>query len=593
MTPFPQDSPIPKPTGRKSGGVVLVITLAFLVLITVLVIAFFTTVSNDYISSRSYSQEAICKELADSAVQLVEGQIRDATTTGSNSGTMMAWASQPGMIRTWNQQGYPNVYYKLYSSGTMQVRFPGSSFTAYNPGVDVPTTGIGATGTGNGYNACYADLNIPTTTGTDVVFPIIDPRAAAIVTPAGSTTGTNMVNGFSFPQNGASGAIAGSNFPGSTTDATARLPMPVQWLYVTQSGQIVAPDAVTSGTGVTFLNATISPGISGTNPIVGRIAFWADDETCKLNVNTAAEGSTWEEPMFSSYPDVAYSQFQPATHEYSRYPGHPATTSLSPVFWSYFANASSSIWTSPLSTLMAIPNPSNPISYDTSGSAVPTLPPYASTYWNAIMQLSPRNVWAGSMAGTQITLAGSNGITTTALDSDRLYASVDEALFAVNPSVTGTAQRVLNFPGPITSGSGQLGPPDLAKLRFFLTANSRAPETNPFNRPKVSMWPNSLPPIVGNSAISGTATSVSVEDSLLAFCYTTGTGAAVTTGSAGAHPYYFTRSDSTSPTNDVTPRNQLLYNYLRGMLNQPIPGFNGGFTTSGNGRRFRPTRSRP
>ncbi len=309
---------------------------------------------------------------------------------------MMAWASQPGMIRTWNQQGYPNVYYKLYSSGTMQVRFPGNSFTAYNPGVDVPTTGIGATGTGNGYNACYADLNIPTTTGTDVVFPIIDPRAAAIVTPAGSTTGTNMVNGFSFPKTARRGPSPAQISP-ATTDATARLPMPVQWLYVTQSGQIVAPDAVTSGTGVTFLNATISPGISGTNPIVGRIAFWADDETCKLNVNTAARGSTCGTDVLH-YPDVAYSQFQPATRS-SRYPGHPATTSLSPVFWSYLPNASSSIWTSPLSTLMAIPNPSNPISYDTSGSAVPTLPPYASTYWNAIMQLSPRNVWAGSMAG--------------------------------------------------------------------------------------------------------------------------------------------------------------------------------------------------
>ncbi len=32
------------------------------------------------------------------------------------------------------------------------------------------------------------------------------------------------------------------------------------------------------------------------NPIVGRTAFWTDDESCKINVNTAADGAFWDTP---------------------------------------------------------------------------------------------------------------------------------------------------------------------------------------------------------------------------------------------------------------------------------------------------------
>ncbi|MEJ0000336.1 MAG: hypothetical protein WDO13_14955, partial [Verrucomicrobiota bacterium] len=49
------------------------------------------------------------------------------------------------------------------------------------------------------------------------------------------------------------------------------------------------PDTDTGGTTVTFRNSPISPA-SG-DPIVGRIAFWTDDETGKININTASEGA--------------------------------------------------------------------------------------------------------------------------------------------------------------------------------------------------------------------------------------------------------------------------------------------------------------
>ena len=91
--------------------------------------------------------------------------------------------------------------------------------------------------------------------------------------------------------------------------------MPVAWLYQLQDG-------------------TLGPASNGTaaNPIVARIAFWTDDETCKININTAGCGSPWNTPRVNSSDDVAWSSNQPAAGEFSAYPGHPATTSLAVVF---------------------------------------------------------------------------------------------------------------------------------------------------------------------------------------------------------------------------------------------------------------------
>ena len=445
--------------------------------------------------------------LANTAVQVVMGQIQNAT-----SGSGLQWASQPGMLRTWGQAGQAGILYKLYSSNAMQVISTGS----YDPGWTCRRAWL--RWAGFGFDASYADLNSPIPSGSDFVFPIIDPRAAALV------SGTNLINGFSFDPS----RIAGSAIPVSATDTAARLPMPVQWLYITQNGQTVTTDAATSGTSVTFYNAGA---VSGTNPIVGRIAFWTDDETCKLNINTATEGSTWEVPSFCTYPDVAYSQFQPVAHEYSRYPGHPATTSLSPVLWSYFSASALNIWTSPASLLTAIPDPASPITYDVSGSAQPAFPlgTTASNYWASVMQINPFDVWGGSEAGTQLTLGGSNAI--TFLDNGPLYTDVD-ATFAARAGLTAS---------------------QLNQVKFFLTADSTAPDLNPLNLPKVSMWP-----------ITATPTILSPEDAALAAASTSGSNA-----------YYFTRSDPGTSTGDFTLRNQQVYNYLRNQLDQVIPGFGG------------------
>jgi hypothetical protein len=86
--------------------------------------------------------------------------------------------------------------------------------------------------------------------------------------------------------------------------------------------------------------------------------FWTDDESCKLNINTASEGTYWDTPTASSIyvsgnvddgnfvngagnlssgtASAPYSfslslgASQPTRGEYNRYPGHPAMTCLSP-----------------------------------------------------------------------------------------------------------------------------------------------------------------------------------------------------------------------------------------------------------------------
>src|SRR5690606_19158004 len=74
---------------------------------------------------------------------------------------------------------------------------------------------------------------------------------------------------------------------------TNRVPMPVQWMYILADGKLAA---MTPGT-------TTIPDATTGNPIVGRVAFWTDDETSKVNINTASEGTFWDRPLAYS-PEV-------------------------------------------------------------------------------------------------------------------------------------------------------------------------------------------------------------------------------------------------------------------------------------------------
>lgn len=429
-------------------GTALVIVLAGLVILSVIAVAFLSTVTTEVALSRNYASKAEATLLAESAVNRVIAQIQTATEDPNR-----VWSSQPGAITTFTQNGSIHRAYKLYSSDNL-VTDDYDELLA-----DVPNDWASQ-------EAVYVDLNQPVANGDRQHFPILD--AAAL----GEVVGFSAVN----------------------DDVS----MPVQWLYMLEDG-------------------SLGPASNGseTNPIIGRVAFWTDDETCKININTAAgdeweheremddvPGSYWSIPSTSSDFDRSLSRIQPVQGEFQRYPGHPATTYLSAVF--------------------------------------PDLTR------EQITEIAPRGVMETNGARTTRggTIQGTGRMT---IPQDRLYASVEEMLFDTNRQ-----ERTFLSPQRLDLG------------RFFLTAHSRAPEINLFNKPRVSIWPVDTSP-----------SRRTTFDRLSAFATTVGDSVFHFTRNGGGASYR-------SPTMDFenNPRNEELYHYLRNLTSSPVPAF-GGQTFSG------------
>jgi uncharacterized protein (TIGR02600 family) len=512
----------------RRAGVALVIVLGMLVLIVVLIVAFLSSVSVELRSAKSYASESDARALADSALNIVISQIQDATCTPS-----LAWASQPGMIRTYDSTGAATTAYKLYSSN--QLRADGAFDANANLVKEVPPDWSSA------INAnLYTDLNQPVSvsngSSTSRHYPIIDPGAVATAQDS-----TNALTGSAAPVPGC--FLNSSNAPiGTTASQSNPLPLPVQWMYVLKNGTVVAMDPATkkiAGAGQKLPDGTV-------NTIVGRIAYWTDDESCKVNVNTASEGTYWDRPWVAQgaapylyEKNLAFNR--PAQNEFQRYPGHPAMTCLSAVFPALAGE-------SPLD------------------------------YGKRVYGIIPRVVDGGSQAGT---VQVDEKTLPLVPDTDRLFATVDEFLFK-----TATGPRQANLKGPDTSFTED----DVDRARFFLTTNSRAPEVNLFNKPRICLWP--LQANTANVSDAANAPNRNAADKLIAFCST-----------IGRKPYYFQRYNTyTSPTQDPIPssqsptmdwtnvsRNQELYSYLQSLTGQAIPGL-GGIFGGANGKYNAATR---
>jgi uncharacterized protein (TIGR02600 family) len=201
--------------------------------------------------------------------------------------------------------------------------------------------------------------------------------------------------------------------------------MPVRWLYVLQGGEIVAPTPAAGGT-----DSVTVTGASANNPIVGRIAFWADDNTSRLNINTAggrgnataSSATFWDTPRFDAPDERNLAKFQPANGEFQRYPGHPGTTTLGKVFPSLTSDQ--------------------------------------------VLQLTPRYTYGGSRDATVANTASNT------FKAERLLSSAGELLYTANRSAT-----------PLLSAD------QLEGAKFLLTSHSRSPELTLFGTPRVSVWP--------------------------------------------------------------------------------------------------------
>lgn len=444
--------------GRR--GFALVLVLGVLALIVVIIVGFLVRTTTERQAAGGYASQVTARQLGDTAVGLVQAQINHASTRGPAS----AWVSQPGMIRTFDVSGNLSGAFKLYSADEM---IAGAvSLTA-----DLPPPNWAD------QSATWIDLNEPVVTAGRTHFPILDPRAGEVV------DGMAAVEGFE---------VTGA--PGATTRQPA--PMPVRWLYLLADGELVAPTG--GGSSVSI------PGANTDNPIIGRIAFWTDDESAKVNINTAGEGSYWDTPRAHSESERQLARFQPAQREYSRYPGHPAMTSLSTIL------------------------PGMDLS--------------------DYLELAPRYAFGGSEGGTRVP-------TGPILPAEaRLYTSVDELLFDSERSVR-----------------PQLTKSIVETRRFFLTAHSRAPETNLFNLPRIATWPVYRLTPSGQPDMSRTT----AFDRLIAFCASTGAPA-----DGDYRPYFFQRELAQSPGNDLAniSRNGVLYDYLRDLTGRAIPGFGRNFS---------------
>ncbi|WP_050027477.1 Verru_Chthon cassette protein A [Verrucomicrobium sp. BvORR034] len=447
---------------RLPRGVALLSTLIVLALVTVLVVSFF-------IASRSMREQATYSlsdfrlgTLRDVAINASIEQLREATT---QAGEM--WASQPGAIRTYSRTtGQPSQIFKLYSHEVSRLQGLATIVDAatLNLESDVPANWKAQT-------SAYVDLNEPEVFSVDgqMHFPIVDPRL--------DDGGTHVPEGFAYTDKLASSgtSVAGVIPSAGGTSAQQRLPMPVRWIYLLRDGT----RGWINGAGK-FQPLSGTDGPKGSNPIVGRMAWWVDDESAKININTASEAIPWDTPRAATPEDVEYARQTPVKNEVQRFSGHPATTCLSTIFF-------------PNELL-------DPATAEGRGKLM------------QIYDLAPRI--GGRETG--YLAVGTARRQPVAFDDDRLYATVDEMLYAPDRSRQPLMQ---------TLGAGRL-----RQLRFLLTANSSAPETTAAGTPRMSLWP-----VFQND----TDANRTAYDRLL-------THAATIAG----RPYYFRRNDAKTSTNE-------------------------------------------
>jgi hypothetical protein len=196
----------PSSISHRSGerGVALILTLAIIALVTLLLIAFVTSMRVENAASKNFNDLIKARELARGAVDQAVAQIRQGTALRSGGATPGYYVTSPGLIYTNGNGVFGPVY--LYSGG-------------------------------------------------------------ANVAPTDPINSTNLNGGF---------WITGQNPPSGDFISEPDSQINVAWVYVPQD-----PSA--------------PPGLL--NPIIGRYAYWVDDEASKININTAGQPGANPNPL--------------------------------------------------------------------------------------------------------------------------------------------------------------------------------------------------------------------------------------------------------------------------------------------------------
>ena len=549
----------------QEKGVALITVLAIVLLMTVLITSFFTMSRNELSSAIKDSENLKARALADAAVNMAISQIREGTTQVNTDGGFLAWSSQPGGIRVYRNDGQLRSIIKLYSARNMAADSlsRASSEDIRNDWDTQPDQ--------------WVDMNAPSISpsATDpnnldqalLVFPIVDPRAMR-------AQKKDSVEGFSYDRRAVSGVVT----PAGGKANAQRLPMPVRWIYLLADGT----------TGSLNAGGEFDPAEGGTqpskeNPIVGRIAFWTDDETCKINLNTASEGVHWDTPRVSTEEDRWLGASQPTNGEYQRYPGHPAMVCLSSVLFPYkrFRASNSS-------------SPSAPVG---GGVAMDDL---EEKEIQSIWRMSPyifgekdNTTTKSSSFGGRLRPASlaqnlpANPSQLRSLKGEpspkHLYNSFDDyTIAATSDAAIGGRPADINVrERRAVEGDPEIKLPvdRIQQGRFFLTTRSAAPEITLGGTPRCSMWPlpgseggqrgvdqelaSDRPLITGSSAYS-------VYDVLIGFNTHLRRGRTVL-------PYFFQRQDVGSRHAEFydrfSRRNETIWRYIANTFVERMPGF--------------------
>ncbi|RFC52363.1 MAG: hypothetical protein DVB22_000730 [Verrucomicrobia bacterium] len=529
---------------RGKRGVAIITVLAIVSLMTVLVISFFNMAQSQKVSAVGTVEIEKAVTLKDTAINFVVAQIREATTLQTGS-TKTIWSSQPGGLRTYssNSQDF-NRLYKLYSAEDLVVtNIPPNQgdFLLKKVEADVPQNWDNRPDE-------FVDLNrpaLPSDLSTDqdensqtrkrlrLLYPIADPNRfnGQISDLVENTEGFRYGNG-----------IGNRPTPSGVNPQRGELAMPVRWIYLLADGTM----GVLNGNRFRAISNGGTP--SEQNQIVGRIAWWADDETCKINVNTASVPSPWDTPRTNSAEDVMYATRQPVSGEVQRYPGHPAQVDLSAVFFpGYRYTPDTSI----------IPP----------GGAMQPLPQNrAQLIWN----IAPFITELGGSIGGTTPVRMQNARPVPLDQADHLFASFEELYFKALQADQNLNRR---------RGDAQDRDPGeelfkrLQRSQFFLTHKSKAPELTVEGLPRVCMFPMN-----GEVAAQVGRTGV-VPPNIGAFEVTMATNSSLGATGGTIRPYYFQRSVTNSNSrhnafhNEFGGRNSLLFRYLKRLTAMNIEGY--------------------
>ncbi|MES2595805.1 MAG: Verru_Chthon cassette protein A [Verrucomicrobiota bacterium] len=515
----------------------LVLVLAFLALMMVVLVALLNVTTTESKTTHSAAESARVRRMASSTVALALAQLRQAIEPASNAIASKVWTSQPGAIRVHRATGELDTLYKLYSAASM------TAGAEDDLAADLPPTDWSAR------SSEFVDLNAPEQQINGLYFPIIDPRAM-------SDTGGEPVEGFSYTGSGApTGTVSSIKKPDEM-----RLPMPVRWIYMLEDGTLgtlnadqrfvaTRPSSTAGGDPEAVLPTT-------KNPIVARFAFWVDDESCKINVNTASEGAFWDTPRVDTPQDRQLALNQPTRLEYHRQPGHPAGVCLSSVL---------------------LPEERfHPRGFD--------------SLMKPMSQENVENLWrlgrlwvseqdAGTSEGGMVApalLASSTAMPQPRTRQQR-YSEVNEMIFDSATSAGTPGQDPMQVRRRQQPFFGAL-PAARTRLRQaggFLTAHSAAPETTLYGTPRITLWP-----VHQNTPLPGAEPEGDNEFKK----YTAYDSVAVLASTLKEQRYLVQRAEPGNGAMDMDihsgGQNKKLLNYLRSLTDKPVPGFVGGGSNS-------------